>query len=44
MHIRDAEWFVVGDAGHSINSEQPDIFNRTVLRFIEGEHFEPVPK
>lgn len=43
-HIQDAEWFMVGDSGHSINTEQPEIFNQTVLRFIKGERFEKVPK
>jgi pimeloyl-ACP methyl ester carboxylesterase len=33
--IKHYEWVEVGDAGHSINWEHPDIFNDAVLRFIE---------
>lgn len=33
--IKHHEWAEVGDAGHSINWEHPDIFNETVLRFIQ---------
>jgi pimeloyl-ACP methyl ester carboxylesterase len=44
VHIRDAEWVMIGDAGHSINTEQPELFNQHVLRFINGERFEKVPK
>jgi pimeloyl-ACP methyl ester carboxylesterase len=43
-HIRDAEWALVGDSGHSINSERPEDFNRHVLDFLRGEHFERVSK
>jgi pimeloyl-ACP methyl ester carboxylesterase len=35
---------MIGDAGHSINTEQPELFNQHVLRFINGERFEKVPK
>jgi pimeloyl-ACP methyl ester carboxylesterase len=44
LHIKDAEWVLVGDAGHSINTEQPEEFNRHVLRFINGEKFGKVPQ
>ncbi len=43
-HIKDAEWVMVPDSGHSINTEQPEIFNQDVLRFLRGEHFDKVPK
>jgi pimeloyl-ACP methyl ester carboxylesterase len=43
-HIKDAEWVLVGDSGHSINTEQPELFNRHVLGFIKGERFDKVPK
>ncbi len=43
-HIKGAEWLMIGDAGHSINSEQPELFNDSVLRFINGGRFEPVPR
>lgn len=43
-HIKDAEWVLVGDAGHSINTEQPEEFNRHVIRFINGGKFGKVPQ
>jgi pimeloyl-ACP methyl ester carboxylesterase len=35
-HLRNGEWASVPDAGHSIAWEQPDIFNRIVLQFLQG--------
>jgi pimeloyl-ACP methyl ester carboxylesterase len=33
-HIRNAEFFVVPNAGHSVYWEEPEVFNRSVLDFI----------
>ena len=33
-HIRNAEFLVVPNAGHSVYWEEPDVFNRSVLDFI----------
>jgi pimeloyl-ACP methyl ester carboxylesterase len=33
-HVKNSEWTVVPDAGHSMAWEQPDIFNEKVLEFI----------
>jgi pimeloyl-ACP methyl ester carboxylesterase len=33
-HIKDSQWAIVPDAGHSVAWEQPDIFNKNVLDFI----------
>jgi pimeloyl-ACP methyl ester carboxylesterase len=35
MHIRHAETVVVPEAGHSMYWEQPEAFNRAVLKFIK---------
>ena len=35
-HLRNGEWASVPDSGHSIAWEQPEIFNRTVLQFLQG--------
>ena len=35
--IRDAEFLVVPNAGHSVYWEEPELFNRSVLAFI-GKH------
>ena len=34
-HIRNSEFVVVPEAGHSIYWERPDIFNSAVLDFID---------
>lgn len=34
-HIRNSQWAVIADAGHSIAWEQPDQFNDLVLRFLK---------
>ena len=34
--IPGAELVVIADAGHLVNIEQPDVFNRTVLAFLQG--------
>jgi pimeloyl-ACP methyl ester carboxylesterase len=41
-HIKGAEWSVIPNAGHSINWEEPEVFNDTVLRFLKGQPFEKV--
>jgi pimeloyl-ACP methyl ester carboxylesterase len=33
-HIRDSEYAVIADAGHSAYWEQPEAFNRTLLAFL----------
>jgi pimeloyl-ACP methyl ester carboxylesterase len=33
-HVKGHEWAVIGDAGHALAWEQPDIFNRMVLEFL----------
>jgi pimeloyl-ACP methyl ester carboxylesterase len=33
-HISNCEWAEIGEAGHSIAWEQPELFNRHVLAFI----------
>jgi pimeloyl-ACP methyl ester carboxylesterase len=33
-HIKNSQWAVVPDAGHSVAWEQPDIFNKNVVDFI----------
>jgi pimeloyl-ACP methyl ester carboxylesterase len=43
-HIRGAEWSVIPNAGHSINWEEPEVFNDTVLRFLRGQQFEKVKR
>ena len=35
-HIPGAKFIVVPEASHSINWEQPEVFNRNVLEFIRG--------
>ena len=35
--IKGSETFVIPDAGHSAYWEQPELFNRTVLKFL-GKH------
>ena len=35
-HLQNGEWASVPDAGHSIAWEQPEIFNRSVLQFLQG--------
>jgi pimeloyl-ACP methyl ester carboxylesterase len=34
-HVKNYEWAVVPDSGHSIAWEQPDLFNETILAFIK---------
>jgi pimeloyl-ACP methyl ester carboxylesterase len=34
-HLREPEWAVVADAGHAVNTEQPELFNEHVLAFVE---------
>jgi pimeloyl-ACP methyl ester carboxylesterase len=34
-HLRDPEWRIVSDAGHAVNTEQPELFNEHVLGFIQ---------
>ena len=34
IHVKNHEWTVVADAGHSIAWEQPEIFNAKVLEFV----------
>jgi pimeloyl-ACP methyl ester carboxylesterase len=36
-HVKNALWTTVPDAGHAIAWEKPEIFNRTVLRFLKGD-------
>jgi pimeloyl-ACP methyl ester carboxylesterase len=33
-HLKNAEFVLVPEAGHSVYWEQPEFFNRTVLGFI----------
>jgi pimeloyl-ACP methyl ester carboxylesterase len=33
-HLKNHEWAVVSDAGHSIAWEQPDVFNAKVVEFV----------
>jgi pimeloyl-ACP methyl ester carboxylesterase len=33
-HVKNHEWCVVGDAGHALAWEQPDMFNQKVLEFF----------
>jgi pimeloyl-ACP methyl ester carboxylesterase len=33
-HVKNHEWAIVGDAGHALAWEQPDIFNQKVLEFV----------
>jgi pimeloyl-ACP methyl ester carboxylesterase len=33
-HLRNAEWRLVPDAGHAVNTERPELFNEHVLAFI----------
>jgi pimeloyl-ACP methyl ester carboxylesterase len=33
-HLPGAEFTIIPEAGHSVNWEQPDAFNRAVLDFI----------
>ena len=33
-HVKNHEWVIIGDAGHALAWEQPDIFNRKVLEFV----------
>jgi pimeloyl-ACP methyl ester carboxylesterase len=33
-HVPGARFQLVPEAGHSVNWEQPDVFNRAVLEFI----------
>jgi pimeloyl-ACP methyl ester carboxylesterase len=35
MHIKQAETVVVPEAGHSTYWEQPEVFNRAVLQFVQ---------
>jgi pimeloyl-ACP methyl ester carboxylesterase len=35
VHVKNHEWAVVGDAGHAMAWERPDVFNAKVLEFIE---------
>ena len=37
-HIPQARYVHVPDAGHSINWEQPDVFNTHVLDFLRSQH------
>ena len=39
-HIKNAEWALIPDSGHSVAWEQPEIFNRNVLLFLKGGHFD----
>jgi pimeloyl-ACP methyl ester carboxylesterase len=41
-YVRRAEWTLVPDAGHALNTEQPEIFNDSVLKFLGGYRFERV--
>lgn len=34
-HLPAPEWTVVPDAGHAVNTEQPELFNEHVLAFIQ---------
>jgi pimeloyl-ACP methyl ester carboxylesterase len=34
-HVKNHEWAVVPDSGHSIAWEQPDVFNEKVLEFVK---------
>ena len=34
QHIAGSETVIVGESGHSVYWEQPDIFNRAVLSFL----------
>ena len=36
MHLPNAEWATVFDAGHSIAWERPDVFNYNVMQFLKG--------
>jgi len=36
-HLKDHEWAVVGDAGHAMAWERPDLFNAQVVGFL-GRH------
>jgi imidazolonepropionase-like amidohydrolase/pimeloyl-ACP methyl ester carboxylesterase len=44
-HVRDAQWTMVADAGHSVAWEQPAVFNEIVLQFLAGGRpFPDVPQ
>lgn len=40
-HVRDAQWTVVPDAGHSVAWEKPEAFNENLLRFLRGDRSFP---
>jgi 3-oxoadipate enol-lactonase len=40
---RDAEYRVVGGAGHCANLDRPDEVNRLVLAFLERHLLRPLP-
>jgi pimeloyl-ACP methyl ester carboxylesterase len=35
-HQRTSELFIVPDCGHVVNVEQPEVFNRETIRFLNG--------
>lgn len=42
--LPDAQWLLLGDAGHAIQIEDPEGFNKAVLRFLKGGYpFERLP-
>jgi pimeloyl-ACP methyl ester carboxylesterase len=40
--LKNAEWAMVPDAGHSVAWERPQVFNANVIRFLKGHRFEKV--
>lgn len=42
--LPDAQWLMLGDAGHAVQIEDPQGFNEAVLRFLKGGYpFERLP-